>query len=223
MSFGVEVCAPDRYPRWAAEHITARLPARGALVITGGTTAEKIYRELPGAGGDYSALEVFFSDERCVPPENAASNYGMAKRLLFDPLGMEQVHRMQGELEPLDAARAYAEEITPAVAAGIDLVLLGMGADAHIGAMFPGSGAVAETRRLCVAVDRPDGMTGLTLTPPALLSGSKILVPVAGADKSEAVHRVVTGSEPPAACPARVLAEHPDVTFLLDEHAASRL
>ena len=98
-----------------------------------------------------------------------------------------------------------------------------MGADAHVGAMFPGSPALEESERFCRAVDRPDGMQGLTLTPPALLNANKVLLLVTGAAKAETVARVVTGNEPAIECPARILAPHPDVTFLLDDAAASRL
>jgi glucosamine-6-phosphate deaminase len=89
--------------------------------------------------------------------------------------------------------------------------------------MFPGSRAIDERERSCVAVDRPDGMKGLTLTPPAILSGKKILLLVTGEGKAETLKRVFEGNESPAACPARMLADHPDVTFLLDEGAASLL
>ncbi|HEV3472062.1 MAG TPA: 6-phosphogluconolactonase, partial [Actinomycetota bacterium] len=75
----------------------------------------------------------------------------------------------------------------------------------------------------CVAVDRPDGLRGLTLTPAVVLSARKILVLVTGEVKAEAVKRAVQGGETVEACPARLLAAHPDVTFLLDDAAASLL
>jgi 6-phosphogluconolactonase len=130
---------------------------------------------------------------------------------------------MRGEDDPTSAAAEYGDEVRPVVEAGVDLVLLGMGADAHICAMFPGSLALDVTDELCRAVDRPDGMQGLTLTPPAVLSGRKIAVIVTGSGKAEAVRRVFHGTETPAQCPARLLAQHPDVTFLLDEPAAAHL
>lgn len=80
-----------------------------------------------------------------------------------------------------------------------------------------------ESEQLCAAVRRPDGLRGLTLTPPAMLSAAKILLLVTGEGKAETVARVVGGSEPPSACPARLLADHPDATFLLDPTAASAL
>ena len=224
MSFRVEVFPDTFYPQKAAAKIAAELPAARSLVLTGGTTAEKLYRPLAEIEPDLSGKQVFFSDERCVPPDHDASNYGMAARLLLDVLGgSPAIHRMRGEDDPGEAARAYSDEVHAAAPAGFDLVLLGMGADCHIGAMFPGSSALAEREALCAAIDRPDGMRGLTLTPPALVGARKILLLVAGEAKAEAVARVVNGSEEPLACPARLLADHPDATFLIDEPAAAQL
>ena len=130
---------------------------------------------------------------------------------------------MRGEDDPDVAAALYHSDIEEDVRRGLDLLLLGMGADCHIGAMFPGSPALNEWHQLCRAVDRPDGMKALTLTPPAMLSAKKILLLVTGANKAEAVRRVVESDQAPADCPARLLANHPDATFLLDEPAAARL
>ncbi|MEA2446720.1 MAG: 6-phosphogluconolactonase [Actinomycetota bacterium] len=221
MGFEVEVL--DNHPRDAAARIAAALPPHGSVVLTGGTTAEKIYPFLALEDTDWSRIEVLFSDERCVPPDDPASNYKMAHDLLLDRAGPAAVHRMRGEDDPDAAAAAYSDEIADLVAADLDLVLLGMGADAHVGAMFPDSTAINETERLCRAVDRPDGMKGLTLTPPALLSGVKVLLLVTGDAKAETVRRVIEGNEDVVDCPARLLAGHPDVTFLLDQAAGSKL
>jgi 6-phosphogluconolactonase len=146
----------------------------------------------------------------------------MAKRILLDRVRPRAVERMRGEDEPERAADTYHGRVAPAVARGLDLVLLGMGADAHICALFPSSSALGVTSSYCVAVDRPDGLRGLTLTPPALLSASHVLLIVNGTSKAAAVARVVNGDEEPSACPARLLAGL-DATFLLDGEAAARL
>ena len=221
--FAYEVFAEQDYADKAAEVIAGHLPERGSVVLTGGTTAEKIYPRLAERGADWSDIELFFSDERCVPPTDDASNYAMARRLLFGSLPTGAVHRMRGEDPPEEGAQRYEDDVAPAVESGFDLLLLGMGADAHIGAMFPGGSAIRETSRLCVAVDRPDGRRGLTLTRPAMLPARKILLLVTGAAKAPTVQRVLAGTEGIESCPARALAAHPDVTFLLDEGAASAL
>ena len=224
MNFQIEVYSQDVYARLAARLIAERLPSSGSFVLTGGTTAKAVY-EVMGAAppAALTHLDILYSDERCVPPDDDESNYGMTRSLLLDPAGATNVHRMRGEDPPEQGAERYHDEIAPIVERGMDLMLLGMGADAHIGAMFPGSSALEESVRFCRAVDRPDGMQGLTLTPAAMLNADKILLLVTGSAKAETVARVVKGNEPVTQCPARLLAAHRDVTFLLDEPAASAL
>ena len=224
MNFDVQVYPSDAYPLVVARLIADQMPAAGSLVLTGGTTAERIYGSLAHfAPAHLGELDIMFSDERCVPPDHHESNFLMATRLLLDRVGARRVHRMRGEDPPEEAATSYDAEIRPLVDKGLDLVLLGMGADAHVGAMFPGSPAIEETEAFCAAVDRPDGMRGLTLTPPAMLSSKKVLLLVTGEAKAATVARVIGGGETVSECPARILAPHPDVTFLLDTEAARAL
>lgn len=222
MSFSVEVFPASEYEERAGRAVAEALPGAGSVVLTGGSTAQSIYRPLAARGADWSRLDVLFSDERCVPPDDAASNFGMARKLLLDPAGIERVYRMRGELDPEEAAERHDRDIRPLVARGLDLVLLGMGADCHIAGMFPGSPALSESEALCRAVDRPDGMRGLTLTPPALAAGKRFLIMVAGNTKAEAVQRAIHGREPVETCPAKLLWSS-NATFLLDEPAAARL
>jgi 6-phosphogluconolactonase len=222
LSFQVERFPDAFFPQKAAARIAAEFPESSSIVLTGGTTAEKIYRPLAETGILLTDKDVFFSDERCVPPDDDASNYAMAHRTLLEEADANWVHRMLVELPPDQAAADYSEEVRAVVPNGFDLLLLGMGADCHIGAMSPGSPAL-EASDLCVAVDRTDGMKGLTLTPPAVLPAKKVLLLVSGKAKAEAVARVINGNDPIADCPARLLADHPDATFLLDEAAASQI
>jgi 6-phosphogluconolactonase len=220
MGFQTDVLAGD-YAEGAARRILEAFPGGGSFVLTGGTNAERIYPRLAGKR-EWADVTFCFSDERCVPPDDENSNYGMAKRLFLDAAGPGAVHRVKGELEPQEAAAEYRAEIRPFVEHGFDLLLLGMGADAHVGAMFPGSPTLHESATAAV-IDRPDGMQGITLTPPAMLSARRVILIVTGDKKAEAVRRAVQGDESPKECPARVLADHPDATFLLDEPAASAL
>ena len=223
MTFRTKVFSSGSYAREAAAAIADATHDSNSLVLTGGTTAEKVYVELAKATVPWSRLELLFSDERCVPPGDPASNFTMAERLLFQSATPKTVHRMRGEDPPEHAATQYDSEIREVVTAGLDVVLLGMGADAHVCAMFPGSRALEETKQLCLPVSRPDGMQGLTLTPPAILRSAKVLLLVTGGGKAATVARVINGDEGVATAPARLLADHSDVTFLLDEGAASAL
>jgi 6-phosphogluconolactonase len=222
MNFVVEVFQGGAWAEEAAARVALDLPGRGTVVLTGGTTARPVYGALAATDAGWGSIEVFFSDERCVPPEHEASNFGMANGTLLERVKPASVHRMKGEIDPEEAARSYGAEVEN-LKAPFDLVLLGMGADCHIAAMFPGGVAVDVVSDLCVAVQRPDGLAGLTLTPPAVVSARKVLLLVAGESKAAAVRRAVAGRQPARECPVRLLADHPDATFLLDDAAASLL
>ncbi len=221
MTVKVDVWPEGEYALRAARKIAMRLPELGAVIITGGTTAEKVYRKLVEEGTDWSGVDVLFSDERAVPPQHEASNYRMATDTLLSSARPRAVHRMKGEEPPEDAARSYASAIAPFVAEGIELAMLGMGEDCHVCGLFPGSPALATTD-MCAAVERPDGMKGITLTPVVLQACKHVLVIATGAGKAEAVRRAVKGDEDPSTCPARVLAAL-NTTFLVDEPAAALL
>ncbi|MDQ4125201.1 MAG: 6-phosphogluconolactonase, partial [Actinomycetota bacterium] len=218
----VGVSGPARvledFAREAAAALAAALPRTGSVVITGGGTAEEVYPLLARARPDWSRLDVFFSDERCVPPDHEASNYGMARRTLLDAVRPRRVHRMKGEIDAQDAAAIYDQ----AVVDPFDLVILGLGDDAHVAGLFPDSPGLLEAAS-CVAVDRPDGMRGLSLTPPALLSATQVVFVVSGGSKAEAVRRALAGDEDVMTCPAAMFRDHGSVTFLLDAAAAARL
>jgi len=220
VSFAVEIWPSDDYAPGAARWIAERMPSGGSFVLTGGGTAAKVYPELHPNLAD---ADIFFSDERCVPPDHEASNFALAHRLLLDRSGASRVHRMRGEDPPVQAARACHDELVPAVERGFDLMVLGMGDDNHIAALFPNSAALINPDALCLPVDRPDGLKGLTMTTPALIAARKILLLVTGEAKAEAVKRAVKSDADPLGCPVRLLADHPDATFLLDEVAASLL
>lgn len=220
MKPNLELIGTEAYPTAVAAKISRLLPGpSGSVVITGGTTAAEIYKHLDPSRWD--GIDVFFSDERCVPPDHADSNFKMATDLFLGSSNAT-VHRMEGELDPAQAARHYHSAIQPFVADGIDLMLLGMGADCHVGALYPLSDALGATG-YCAAVQRPDGLGGLTLTPQAMLAARSIRVLVTGEKKSEALLRVMRGDEDVAGCPARLLLPHPDVTFWIDDGAATLL
>ncbi len=220
MSWAIEVWPEPEYVSALAARITAALPSSGAVVITGGTTAATVYGALDELER-WDGLHVLFSDERCVPPDHEASNYKMAMELFLGRTGAI-VHRMPGELDPAEGARRYHDEIDEFVAGGPHVAFMGMGADCHVGALYPGSPALDDPN-YCAAVVRPDGLSGLTLTPTAMLACTSINLVVTGASKAEAVARAVTGAERPETCPVRLVTEHSDVTMCLDEPAARLL
>jgi 6-phosphogluconolactonase len=221
MAFQVRTWPEAEFAAEAALTIGAALAAVGTFVVTGGRTAALVYENLADAAIDWAGIEIFFSDERCVPPTDDDSNYKMVKEKLFAAAEPGEVFRIRGEDPPHVGADAYNDELAR-IEGGFDLMMLGMGAEGHIGALFPNSPALTSSR-LSVAVDRPDGMKGITMTPRALLMAKKIYIVERGTEKAEAVRRAVNGHEPSSLVPVRVLVDHPDVTFLIDEPAASLL
>jgi 6-phosphogluconolactonase len=224
----------------AAEEVASRaaaaVAARGrfAVALAGGSTPRTLYALLADPAAPYrermpwAATHVFFGDERCVPPSDAASNYGMAWRALLSrvPVPHANVHRMRGELEPDEAARDYERELGQVFppSAGLprfDVILLGLGGDGHTASLFPGTAALEERERLAVANASPDGLARVTLTYPVLDAARSVLFVVAGDEKAERVADVLErGADLPA---ARVAPADGELLWLLDASAAARL
>lgn len=189
------VCDSKDLPAAAAQRIadelTRAIAARGqaSLALAGGTTPKATYEALAGLPLDWSVIDVFFGDERCVPADHADSNYRMAKAALFDRITIpsERVHRMQGELADRDAAAKNYEAELPA---RIDVMVLGIGEDAHTASLFPGAAALSEEVRLVLPVIGPKPPPErLSLTPPVLRAARLCVVLGSGAGKAEPVRR----------------------------------
>jgi 6-phosphogluconolactonase len=179
-----------------AELLAGEARRGGEIVLTGGSSPARAYELAASLEPDWSAAGAWWGDERCVPPDDDRSNFGLAKRTLFDRLEKApELHRMRGEIDPEDAAAAYTREL-----AGVtfDLLLLGLGPDGHVASLFPGSPQLAEHERL--VTHGPAGLDPfverLTLTLPALLSARRIVVLTTGTEKAEAIERAFR--EPPS-------------------------
>src|SRR5688572_17688070 len=181
---------------------TARAGRRFRLGLSGGRTPVELYRVLarPETGLDWRGVELFFADERAVPPTDPESNYWMVRKVLIEPAGIapEQVHRMPAEREDLEAA---AREYERLLAAPLDLLILGVGEDGHIASIFPGSMLVAERRRRVAAVlegPKPPPRR-LTVTPRTIAEAVAVDVLATGAEKARAVAQALEGQVEPAA------------------------
>jgi 6-phosphogluconolactonase len=195
----------------------------GQLCITGGSTPRTAYERAAAAREDWSGREIWFTDERCVPPDHEQSNYKMAKGALLDHVTGPIVHRMKGELGPHEGAADYEREYEAAGEPVFDLILLGIGPDAHTCSLFPGDAALGEREHTVVGVETP-GMAPLvpriTFTLLVVNGSARIVFLVTGDDKADAVARAFSGARDPAAPASLVEGE---VTVLLDEGAAARL
>jgi len=197
--------------------------ASGHVALTGGSTPRAAYERAAELRPDWSGVDIWFTDERCVPPEHEQSNFGMADRALLSRVDGMTVHRMRGELGPDDGAAAYETELGEFGPEALDLILLGVGPDGHICSLFPSDDAVGERERLVVGVETP-GMAPLvsriTLTLPMVNASGQIVFLVSGEDKADAARRVFSGPPDPRAPGSLV---DGNVVALLDRAAAARL
>jgi 6-phosphogluconolactonase len=186
-----------------------------ALALSGGDTARRCYAELAARDEmdpiDWSAVELYWGDERCVPLDDEASNYRLAREALLDRVGEPlAVHPMVCE-----DADGYDALIA---AASLDVVHLGLGPDGHTASLFPGSAALEVSDRSVVRNEDPSGtnpLPRLTFTLSAIAATRLVIVTVEGDAKREALARVRAGDDVPA---ARVRARR--VVWLADHAAA---
>jgi 6-phosphogluconolactonase len=196
------------------------------IALTGGSTPRDAYERAAAGGADWSAAKLWWGDERCVPPEDDLSNYRLAKESLIDRLDPPpaEVHRIRGELGPHEGAGEYEQQLR--AVDRLDLVLLGLGSDAHVASLFPGQPTLDVTDRLVVGVEQAGlepFVPRVSLTLPALCDGRHIVFLVAGEGKAEAVERAF-GGEPSRDAPASLVRPRDGrLTVLLDPAAASRL
>jgi 6-phosphogluconolactonase len=200
-------------------------------VLAGGRTPMALYARLASshAGSvDWSRVAFYWGDERCVPPEDAESNFGRADAALLRPLGVDAaaVHRIAGEMEGAEAAAAYDRLVGDALAVGPwDLVLLGVGADGHTASVFRpparGGGRASSlgAARAVVATAPSSPFERVTLTLAVLSRSRRVLFLVRGADKAAAVAAIRRGD--PSLAASHVRPTGGRVTWCIDRSAAS--
>ncbi|MBX5473525.1 MAG: 6-phosphogluconolactonase [Thermoleophilia bacterium] len=211
--------------RVVAERLAEQARAGGHVALTGGSTPRRAYELAAQLEPNWGRVELWWGDERCVPPDDERSNYRMAKAALLDRLAVEPaaVHRMRGELGKDGGATAYERELAPLAA--FDLVLLGLGPDGHVASLYPRQPTLDETERRVVGAEAhlDPYVDRITLTLPALRAAREVLFLVAGADKADAVARALAG-EPSRETPGSLVrAELGPTRAVLDRAAASRL
>lgn len=234
----------DDLARVACEIITAAASASIGrrryfrIALAGGSTPQAVYRLLADDPYmDFAGWQIFWSDERCVPPTSPESNYAMAKAALLDRLARPTalVFRMAGEGDPDAAAIAYERAVrelvppNPAVVTGqtprFDLVLLGMGADGHTASLFPGTAALDEQERLVVANHVPQlATTRLTFTHPLINAARRVLILVSGEGKAGTLRDVLATPQDQHRLPVQgVQLLRGNLTWLVDQAAYSQM
>jgi 6-phosphogluconolactonase len=221
----------------AEQAVAAR--GRARIAISGGSTPKAAFQLMADPAQPWRArmpwdkLELYWVDERCVPPDDADSNYRMTREAMLDqvPLAPGQIHRMEGELEPEAAAARYESglrngfRLEGAETPRFDLIQLGMGPDGHTASLFPHTAALHEMGRLAVAnhVQNKDAWR-ITLTWPVINQGASVFFLIGGADKAQILNEVMTGARDVERLPSQLIKPAGGIlTLLLDKAAAALL
>jgi 6-phosphogluconolactonase len=201
------------------------------FTLSGGSTPKALYELLANDEYrdriDWPRVEIFFGDERTVPPDHPDSNYRMANQALLSkvPIKPENIHRMRGEIDPEQAAKEYGQLLKRRFGddGGPDLVLLGIGDDGHTASLFPHTAALRETKHRAFANPVPKlNTTRLTLTAPLINRAGEILVLSAGENKAPVIRQILEEPPDPDRLPIQMIfPASGNLTYLLDVAAAS--
>jgi|SRR5450755_1189256 6-phosphogluconolactonase len=203
------------------------------LAVSGGSTPKLLFQSMVESGFRWQRVHLFFVDERCVPPNDAESNYRLANENLIAParIPAEQVHRIHGEAKPEMAAQQYVDDIRnffgleEGELPHFDVVQCGMGADAHTASLFPGESAIEDREHVAGAIYvQKMAKWRVTLLPGTLLAAKNVMFLVTGADKAESVGNVFHQEFDPKQYPSQLISRQAKrVTWFLDQAAAGEL
>lgn len=223
----------------AAEFILGKLDEalqsarRATLAVSGGSTPKLMFEAMAAQEFEWRKLQLYFVDERPVPPGHPESNFSMAHAALCRPVGLEpeQVHRIEGELEPPVAAQRYAQDLVKSFALGedeaprFDVLHLGMGDDAHTASLFPGEPLILDRSGLVGSVYASAKKSyRVSLLPKVLLSAANVVFLVTGADKAKPLKAVLEGPQDFLAFPAQLVDRQSEkVVWFVDRAAAAEL
>jgi 6-phosphogluconolactonase len=227
--------------RLFAARVEQAVASRGVarVAISGGSTPQETFKILADPEQPFlttipwDKLFLYWVDERCVPPDHPESNYGVARELLLSkvPIPEANIFRMEGELDPEEAANRYESylrnsmKLEGAESPAFDLLDLGMGDDGHTASLFPHTKAIDEMGRLCVANRVPQKDTWrITLTWPVINQAAEVVFEIAGSKKTDILAEVLTGPRDPERLPSQLIRpSNGKLLFLLDEIAAAKL
>jgi 6-phosphogluconolactonase len=222
--------------REAAEKCAAQIlqylseSPRSTLAISGGSSPKPMFEIFAAVQFDWSRVQLFWVDERCVPPTDAQSNFKLANDTWLTPAKFPEssIHRVQTERDPEDAAEIYADELRLVFGEGMpqfDVIHRGMGPDAHTASLFPGEPLIDDLMGLtgAVFVEKLNSHR-VTLLPGVLLAAKHTVLLVAGADKAQPLSDVLYGLHDPKKFPCQ-LAERDggEVAWFLDPAAAAMI
>ena len=222
--------AADEFAANASSAIRER--GRLAVALSGGKTPRAMLEALSTRSLDWNSIDIFWSDERCVGPDDPNSNYRMAREALLSRIAVPEsnVHRMRGELEPSAGASAYDADLRAYFADRapvFDLLFLGLGPDGHTASLFPGTDALNITDVWCAANQVSGSVASpwrLTLTYPAINSARRVIFLVEGAEKADILATVLGREQDVRRYPAQGIAPtEGELVWLVDVAAAAKL
>jgi 6-phosphogluconolactonase len=224
----VAAAAAERIVQLADAAIAARQIF--SIALSGGNTPKALFELLASPAYsrrvNWKSWEIYFSDERCVGPDDPQSNFRMASETLLNhvPVDQKKIHRMLGEIDPKEAAKQYGQLLKEKFGdGGMDVILLGMGDDGHTASLFPGTAALNETQHRCVANFVTKHNTWrITMTAPFINRAAEVIVLVEGAAKAARVAEVLEGPRDPQRLPIQLIDPDPgQFLWIMDKAAAA--
>ena len=222
--------------REAAEHCAAQIlhylrdTHRSTLAISGGSSPRVMFEIFAATPFDWNRVQLFWVDERCVPPTDAQSNFKLANDTWLAPAKFPaaNIHRVQTEHSPEEAAKIYSDELRLIFGQGVpqfDVIHRGMGPDAHTASLFPGEPLIDDRTGLAAAVFVEKlNSHRVTLLPAVLLAAKQTVLLVAGADKAQPLADVLYGPHDPKQFPCQLTErDGGDVAWFLDQAAAAKI
>jgi 6-phosphogluconolactonase len=206
------------------------LRGSATVAVSGGSTPRLMFQTMARRGFDWSQIDLFQVDERCVPRDHELSNFRMMREALLDHIRLAhgQIHRIEGELTPDEAAVRYADDIRdtlklqPGALPELDVIQRGMGPDMHTASLFPGEPLIENVTGIAAAVwVEKMKQHRVTLLRGVLERARHTMMLVSGADKSEALKQVLQGPRDLIRQPCQIAAESAE--WFVDEAAARSL
>jgi 6-phosphogluconolactonase len=222
--------------RSAAEHCAAQIlrylnaSQRSTLAISGGSSPKLMFESFAAASFDWDRVQLFWVDERCVPPTDSQSNFKLANDTWLTPAKFpaSNIHRVQTERDPEDAAEVYSDELRLVFGEGVpkfDVIHRGMGPDAHTASLCPGEPLIDDRNGLAgaVYVEKLNSHR-VTLLPAVLLAAKHTVMLVTGTDKADPLADILYGPHDPKKFPCQLTErDGGDVSWFLDQAAAAKI
>jgi 6-phosphogluconolactonase len=220
---------------WLLEELRSVLSTASTarIAISGGSTPKLLFATLARTRFQWENVHIFWVDERCVPPTDSQSNYKLAKETLLDPAAIPpgNIHRIEGELPPPEAAQRYVADIRSAFRLKdselpvFDIIHRGMGPDAHTASLFPGEPLIGDRTGIAASVYVEKMKSHrVTLLPGVLLAAKRTAILAAGDDKAEPLFEVLRGPEDPFRFPCQLATRGArNALWFIDRPAAAKL